>query len=267
MTAPSAPSEFDFAPPGDSGNYFTPKNLIGYPILIKAVHEVDRHWDNLKNNRQGGEVDRVRFDWVNLADPAGVNAELNIDNYNTHVGIVTRLKQYVGTPKMVLARVGQLPPAQAGQSGAFILEAADQDPAVVAAATAWLRNWEAKRFAPPAAPQAAPAVAPVAPVTPTAPVGMNQVPSIPASAPAPLVAPAVAAPAPAQYLGNTPVGQGMVAAPPVAPAPVAAPAGPLPVVPGMTPEQVQTLINGGADMAAITQLATSLGAQAVPAAG
>lgn len=234
MTTPG----YQFAPPSGGGDYFAPKDFIGHPILIKAVHEVDKHFDQLKNNRQGGEVDRVRFDYVDLSDPAGPNAELVEDALNTHIGIVSRLKRYVGTGQMVLGRVGTVPAKQVGMSPAFVLDDISTEPDVIAAATAWLNAWQAKQFAAPAAPPAAQGNGgPVAPVAPVGPTGPIQTP-----------------------FANTPHGmalaQAQQSAAPAAP--------PVTLPPGMTAEQVAALQAGGFDMAAISQLATNLGATAVP---
>lgn len=255
-------SPFTFNAPGGAGGYLKPADLLGHPLLITKVSELDIHFDQLKNNGQGGDVERVRFDYVDLSDPAGAGAPLQSDVYNTHAGIVIRLKQYAGHPVAnVLARVSKVASKTQGRSDAFILEDCSSDPGVVAAATAWVQAETARTFQAPAAAPSPAAAPPVAPVAAVAPAGMQPADQLaayaqPAAAPAgaPWSAqPAAPVPNPeATYLANTPVGQ-----------PAAEARAALPVIPGVAPAQVEAMLAAGLDVNAIAAVAGQLGAQPV----
>jgi hypothetical protein len=158
-------SEFQFAPPSGGGGFFAPKNHIGHALLIKQVHEIDRHFDDLKQ----AEVDRAKFDYVCLDCGKG---DLETDALNTHPGIVGRLRRYAGTDQMILARIGQLPSKKAGFNPTFVLEDSSTDPAVIGKATTWLTGWHASQFAAPTPPAAPAAVTPPAMLNNT-PIGMK----------------------------------------------------------------------------------------------
>lgn len=111
-----------------SGAWLKPKDIPGHLILITAVHDISKRWDQLSNR----EVDVATLDYVDLDDPSG---EEQFDVSDNHPGITNKLGQARRTGGMVLGRITQAP-TQQGQP-AWVLgpytEGTDDK-----VATAWL---------------------------------------------------------------------------------------------------------------------------------
>lgn len=177
-----------------------------------------------------GAKDAIRVDIVVLDAPEG---PLEVDDILLFGNaLIPALKPLVG--QKTLGRIGQ-GTAKAGQKPPWLLNQHTEADAV--AATAYITARTQAGLAQPVTPPATPA------------------PAAPAAAPASVA-----------YLANTPVGAAQIPITPPAPA----------VVPtnhidellsfGYTPEQIQGLIDGGQDLAAVVALRRQLGAVPAPAA-
>lgn len=130
-----------FDQPESSGTWFKPADYNGSLILVTKVHGIDRHFDTLKD----AEVDRAEFDFVDLDD--GV-CELQQNMYDTHIGIVNKLKTALRKGNGVLGVVGQAP-ASRGNSPAWILKGYDENGNHAQRATAWLEANKNPKFSQP----------------------------------------------------------------------------------------------------------------------
>lgn len=147
-----------FGQPSGGGNWIKPAEINGHLILITKVHAIEKHFDNLKD----AEVDRAEFDMVDLNG----DRELQVSMYNSHPGIVNKLKSAMRQGNGVLGRIGQAPTQKGNPAwvlGPYV-EGTDD-----VLAQKWLDAQSQPQFkqpqaqAPAAAPvtQAAPAAAPV----------------------------------------------------------------------------------------------------------
>jgi hypothetical protein len=147
-----------------SGQWLKPKDIPGHLLLITAVHDIAKRYDDLSAR----EKDVATFDYVDLDDPQ--QAE-EFDVSDNHPGITNKLGQARRSGGMVLGRITQAPSAQ-GQP-AWVLgpytEGTDDQ-----RATTWLaahpRNSKVQQ------PAAAPA--PAAPTAPAATGGVQITPEI-----------------------------------------------------------------------------------------
>ncbi|MFI2911150.1 hypothetical protein ACG2OD_23325 [Streptomyces sp. PDY-4] len=168
-----------FNQPSAGGGFFKPADANGHLVLVTAVHEIAKRFDQLRNE----EIDQAVVDLVDLDTPEQeLRERINV----THKGIVSRLTAGGG---MVLGRIGQVATNSGFQAWALLPFAEGSDDV---RAGAWVTAHQ-----PTFTQAAAPAPAAAAPAPAPQPAAVPASPPAQYAAPAPAPAAQYAAPAPA----------------------------------------------------------------------
>jgi hypothetical protein len=141
-----------------SGTWLKPADCNGHLLLVESVASITKHYDDLKK----AEVDKAEMVVIDLDDANPIRQTM----FNSHPGIVNKLRKLASGGNPVLGRIAQVPSNYASPAwvlGEYVPGTDD------VRAEAWIKAHPATAFAQPApVADAWSAPAPAAPVSPPA---------------------------------------------------------------------------------------------------